>query len=269
MRTMYDSVTPTDIPLTARMVAGYADGVPAWPAAGWSRFWAATQVRIVLNPAHYLAGDVLDVERGSANPDQAPGWVDRARRWGVPAPAVYCSLALWPTVRAEFDRQGVAPPLWWIAHYTGKPPATLPPDVIAIQYANPATGSGGHFDLSAVADYWPGVDPAPTRKATMGTYFRRAKTGETAILLENGDFIGAPVPDGVPYATCPDTASGEEAWADMASRLDKRLAQLAVLFTPSKPTGGSDDAGTVPVDLDVDGVHYIGRLTKPSAPPSA
>jgi hypothetical protein len=30
---------------------------------------------------------------------------------------------------------------------------------VAKQYADPGTHGGGHYDLSIVADYWPGVDP--------------------------------------------------------------------------------------------------------------
>src|SRR5207245_9944229 len=36
----------------------------------------------------------------------------------------------------------------------------MPPTAVAKQYQHPPA-SGGHYDLSVVADYWPGVDPVP------------------------------------------------------------------------------------------------------------
>ena len=171
MRTMYDSVTPTDIPTSIGgrppdLVAGYIDGVPRWPSSAWGRFPNSVHVRIALDPAT-PDGDVLDVERGAANPDQAPSWVQRRRAAGAD-PTVYCNAATWPTVRAQFAAQGVAEPHWWIAAYpgwtdtAGRP--TLPPGAVAHQYTDPPA-SGGHWDLSVVADHWPGVEPNPAPPA--------------------------------------------------------------------------------------------------------
>lgn len=161
MRRMADSVTPMDIPVddprTGRpwdLVAGYIDGVPRWPAVAWDRFANSVHVRIALDPVTN-DGHVLDVENGAANPDQAPGWVLRRRAAGAD-PSVYCNLSLWPTVRAQFTAAGVPEPHWWIAAYPGIG-ENLYPGTVAHQYANPLT-SGGHLDLSIVADYWPGVD---------------------------------------------------------------------------------------------------------------
>lgn len=161
MRRMADSVTPMDIPTddprTGRpwdLVAGYIDGVPRWPAAAWDRFPGSVHVRIALDPATN-DGHVLDVENGAANPDQAPGWVMRRRAAGAD-PTVYCNLSLWPTVREQFAAAGVPEPHWWIAAYPGIG-ENLYPGTVAHQYANPLN-SGGHLDLTVVADHWPGVD---------------------------------------------------------------------------------------------------------------
>lgn len=151
---MYDSITPTAIPTTAAMVAGYVDGLYAWSAAGWARFPHAVHVPIACF-ASTNAGVVLDVETGDATPAQAPGWVQRRRAAGVD-PTVYCNLSLWPAVRRAFDTAQVPQPHYWIAHYGAGP--VIPPGAVAVQYADPAAGSGGNWDLSAVADYWPGVD---------------------------------------------------------------------------------------------------------------
>lgn len=158
MRTLYDSTTPSVIPRTAAMVAGYLPPSRyAWSDADWARFPTAVHVRIAVR-ASTPDGHVLDVEMGDATPAQAPGWV-KARRAAGADPTIYCSVSLWPTVRAAFTAAGVAQPHYWIAHYDGDP--TIPVGAVAKQHIDPP-GSGGHWDLSVVADHWPGVDPAPT-----------------------------------------------------------------------------------------------------------
>jgi hypothetical protein len=154
-RTMYDSTTASDIPRSARMVAGYLPPSRfAWSAADWARFPNAVKVRIAIF-AHVNDGHVLDVEPGDATPAQAPGWVAMRRRAGVD-PSIYCNASTWPTVRAEFRRRGVREPHYWIAKYDGV--ARLPAGAVAKQYANPPLHGRGHFDLSIVADFWPGVE---------------------------------------------------------------------------------------------------------------
>jgi hypothetical protein len=158
MRTLYDSTTATDIPRTAAMVAGYLPPSEfAWSAADWARFPGAVKVRIAVR-ATTNDGHVLDVEKGDATPEQAPGWVVMRREAGAD-PSIYCGVSTWPAVKAAFAAAKVAPPHYWIAHYDGDP--TIPAGAIAKQYRDPPN-SGGHWDLSAVADYWPGIDPAPT-----------------------------------------------------------------------------------------------------------
>lgn len=158
MRTMYDAVTAANIPREARMVAGYIDKIrlEPWSAADWARFPNAVKVTIV-KKASTNAGHVLDVEPGDARPDEAPGWV-RMRRAAGADPTVYMNLSTWPTVRAEFDRQGVAQPHYWVAKYDGNPAwgagwAAL--GCVAKQYKGDVAPG---IDISSVADYWPGVD---------------------------------------------------------------------------------------------------------------
>src|SRR4051794_34353068 len=134
MRIMYDSTEAADIPRTAEIVAGYlAPSRYAWSAADWARFPNAIKVRIAIF-ANVDDGHVLDVEPGDATPAQAPGWAKRRRASGVD-PTIYCNASTWSTVRAEFRRQGVAEPHYWIAKYDGV--AELPSGAIAKQYANP------------------------------------------------------------------------------------------------------------------------------------
>lgn len=155
-RTMYDAVTAANIPADARMVAGYIDRIKLapWSAADWARFPSAVKVEIV-KKASTDDGHVLDVEPGDATPAEAPGWVLLRRAAGAD-PTVYCNASTWPAVRAAFAAARVAEPHYWIAKYDGDP--TIPDGAVAKQYrGNVAPG----IDVSAVRDYWPGVDPAP------------------------------------------------------------------------------------------------------------
>lgn len=157
MRTMYDAVTPANIPLDAQMVAGYVDGRYAWKPADWARFPSAVHVRIAAFP-QTNDGTVLDIERGDATPEQGPGWVLMRRAAGVD-PSVYCSLGDWASVRAAFDAANVAQPHYWIAAYPGIG-AALYDGAVAHQHTD-----AGPYDLSVVADHWPGIDPPITTGA--------------------------------------------------------------------------------------------------------
>jgi hypothetical protein len=150
---MYDSVDASQIPVDAVMVAGYIDGRYAWSAADWARFPHAVHVEIAVRSATN-AGHVLDVETGDATPAEAPGWVLMRRKAGCD-PSVYCSTSRWPEVVAAFAAAHVPNPHYWVAAYPGMG-AVIPSGAVAHQYADP-----GHFDLSVVADYWPGVDVPP------------------------------------------------------------------------------------------------------------
>lgn len=153
-RTMYDSVTAAHIPRTAELVAGYDTGPYAWSAADWARFRGAVHVHISTRDGQYV-GHVFDVEPGAGSIAGAVAYV-RARRAAGVDPTVYCNASTWPAVRAAFDRAGVAQPHYWIAKYDGH--AELLAGAVAKQYANPDVHRAGHFDLSVVADHWPGID---------------------------------------------------------------------------------------------------------------
>lgn len=152
MRTMYDSTTAADIPTNAQMVAGYANGVYKWSAADWARFPNAVRVTIAVSVD--ADANVLDVENGDALPTQAPGWVQRQRA-AMREGSVYCNRSNVDALRTAFANAGVVLPPLWLAHYDGI--AEIPEGFIAKQYEDPSL-SGGHYDLSVVADYWLGVD---------------------------------------------------------------------------------------------------------------
>lgn len=151
MRFMYDSINVARLPATAKMFAGYVNG--RWPTFNTLRaaYPRATCISIAVTVD--VDADVLDVEKGDAYPTQAPAWVVRQRNRGA-TPTVYCSLNTWPEVKQAFADAGVDEPLYWIAHYDGM--SAIPDGAIAKQY----TGGDG-YDLSSVADYWPGIDPEP------------------------------------------------------------------------------------------------------------
>jgi hypothetical protein len=164
VRTMYDAVDASRIPANAEMVAGYVDTIriPQWTDADWARFPNAVKVEIV-KKATSNKGHVLDVEVGDATPAEAPGWVRMRRNSGLATPTIYCSLSAWRTLLTEFASQGVPEPLWWIAHYDNNP--LIPGGAIAIQH----TTTPG-YDISAVADYWPGVDPVESENDMMSEF---------------------------------------------------------------------------------------------------
>lgn len=157
MRTMYDAVTPENIPRNAQLVAGYIDGhIGVWTPEQWAYFPDATKVKITVF-ASDNEGHVLDCENGDATPDQCPAWVVKRRQAGAD-PTVYCNTSSWAAVRAAFAANKVAEPHYWIAAYPGNGPQIYA-GAVAHQYADP-----GPFDLSVVMDYWPGVDPAPAKR---------------------------------------------------------------------------------------------------------
>lgn len=157
MRTMYDGVTAGNLPINATMVAGYVSGRYAWTNADWQRFPNSVHVRIATQ-ATVNDGTVLDVESGDATPVDSVDWVIRRRTAGI-HPTVYCSLSSWADVSAAFRARKVAEPEYWIAHYDGL--ADIPYGAVAKQYQNTPG-----YDVSAVADYWPGIDDGGTMATT-------------------------------------------------------------------------------------------------------
>ena len=137
-------------------------GFPVWSPADFARFARAVKVTISTQPGSTI-GDVADVERGDMTPDDAVAWVVTRRAAGA-HPTVYLSEAAWPDARRVFHGRGIPEPEWWIAGYPGSVGAgVLYSGAVAHQYED-----RGPYDVSVVADYWPGVDsipgpPIPTR----------------------------------------------------------------------------------------------------------
>lgn len=152
VRKMFDGITPSLLPPGGDLYAGYVDG--KWPDAKaiGGMFHGKLVVRIAVSPS------TNDGVVGDGPPDNGswPAWVEWVvmRRAAGVDPTMYTNASSWSAGKAAFAAAKVAEPHWWIAHYDGDP--TIPAGAVAKQYA-----SNGSYDTSSVADYWPGVDPAP------------------------------------------------------------------------------------------------------------
>ena len=164
LRPMEDSTNWQAIPVGTPLVAGY---VPpsrfAWPAAAWAKFAGSTLVRITPSAAVSGPGiQVLDVENGDATPAQVPGWVNASRAAGQ-EPTVYLNYTSWSAAISACTAANVAVPQFWVGLWNNTQDlptisvAGITYTAVAHQYADPTT-SGGDYDVSVVAPYWPGVD---------------------------------------------------------------------------------------------------------------
>ena len=133
------------------LYAGYDDGLYNNVTAIKALFPTKTVIAITVKATDNF-GDCLDVETGDATPQQAPDWVKARRQAGHGGPLVYCSEALWPTVRQCFSNAGVIAPGYWIAAYPGIGPV-LYPGSIGHQFVD-----HGAWDESVMADYLVGID---------------------------------------------------------------------------------------------------------------
>jgi hypothetical protein len=149
-----DAAAMARYPGAFSFAAGYVDGLYKWSAADWALFPNPVHVRIAVfgttNDGH-----VLDCEQGNATPAQSVDWVLMRRRAGID-PTVYCGRnTWWPQIRAAFKARGVPEPHYWVADYAvSQTNPQIPAGAIALQYRD-----AGSYDLSIVADHWPGVDP--------------------------------------------------------------------------------------------------------------
>jgi hypothetical protein len=244
-RTMYDGIN-TDAPKIARipsaigLVAGYDDGNYAWSPADWALFPNSVHVHVAVF-ATTDSGQVLDVERGDATPAQSVDWVLMRRRAGAD-PSVYCNTSTWPAVRAAFQARAVAEPHYWIAQYDGQ--AAIPPGAIAKQYYN---NDAAGYDLSIVADYWPGVDD-PTEadmidQQSIDAIARLARDLVMNVQLGETDLAGKQTGSTISLGQV--AARARAAQAD----LDAKLAALQAMPTATVQLSQTDLAAAVKTAL--------------------
>ncbi len=156
---MYDSTSSADIPAGVDMVAGYTDGLYAWSAADWVRHRASKTVRICAVTIDMTA-QVADIENGALTAAQGAEFLVQKKARGQIG-ALYFSRSRYGEVAAAAAARGLSSSDWtvWAAEWNGIP--HIVPGTYATQYADPAYGSGGHYDVSLVADNWPGIDSPP------------------------------------------------------------------------------------------------------------
>jgi hypothetical protein len=152
-RSMYDAADANLAPPGADLYAGYVDGNYQSYHQLRARFPGKLVIPIAVFPSTN-DGIIFDGPPDNSTWDRVVDWVVMRRRAGVD-PTVYTDSDQWATGVQEFNARGVVPPHWWIANWNGQP--NIPAGAVGHQYAN----IGERYDISIVADHWPGVDPAP------------------------------------------------------------------------------------------------------------
>lgn len=119
--TMFDSITPAQIPANAAAVAGYVNGHwPTFPGLAESHPHAH---RLSIAVTAHADAECLDVEQGDATIDQAPMWVKRQHARGIARPVVYTSVSMAARLMETLARAGIPRTAYrlWTAHYTFRP----------------------------------------------------------------------------------------------------------------------------------------------------
>lgn len=120
--TMFDSVTPAEIPAKAEAVAGYVGG--HWPTFASLAKSHPHAHRLSIAVTASEEADCLDVEKGDASPGQAPTWLrSKATKHATPKPVLYTSVSLADALIRTCHEAGIprSSYLLWTAHYTGRP----------------------------------------------------------------------------------------------------------------------------------------------------
>lgn len=144
MRIAYDALNPARIPNSAVMVLGYDE----WSAADWSRFKGAQKIRIAQSADQVgKQYSILDVERGDATIEQAPGWIRKQQGAGAIFNTVYVQESNLEVLRRACHGLHYYILLaWWRS--SGAPLHVA--GTIGMQYAGNV--DGGAYDLSAIYD---------------------------------------------------------------------------------------------------------------------
>lgn len=195
-RTMFDSTTVADVPSGGDLYLGYPDGNYRTVDGLHERFPRSRVVVTTVNGST-KGCNLVDCETGDTVPETAVGYVKGEIKGGNDHPGVYTYVSSLAAVCHQVLAQGVNPAsvLFMTAHYTGKPHlcdakcyGQLPfePRIIATQYAAPGYGSRGHYDVSLVAPFWPGVDPKPqpAPKPWFHRTLRRGSVGRDVVALK-------------------------------------------------------------------------------------
>lgn len=164
VRKMGDAIYVSNLPPDLDLYAGYDDG--RWPDADAiaAQFHGKEVLRITVNPMDNF-GIIGDGPPDNGSWPQWVKWV-KMRRAANFDPSLNTDEAMWQAGKDAFAAANEPEPHWWIAKYLNSPPdlnnlPPIPPGAVALQCYDYGT-----YDLSVVADYWPGVDPAPKPPVT-------------------------------------------------------------------------------------------------------
>lgn len=161
---MGDSTVPSDLPSGLGAYAGYDDG--HWP--DYLAIEGAHPNVPVLEITAFLAnqGVVLDIEKGDADPPDAPTFVNWRTVAGVWRPVLYCSRDDLPAVVGALNNARIPRAAYrlWSAHYgdgqhiCGPSPCGSSVQADGTQWID----HNGDWDESILADgFFPSPDPAP------------------------------------------------------------------------------------------------------------
>lgn len=207
---MYDSIKAASIPAGVTFAAGYDTGFEqGWPPEQWARF----------NPAVHICtrdgvdtGDVFDMESGAASISGAPAWLNLRRAATGVWKSLYYSVGLDAQVQQVLADAGIpsAEVPKWVAWYDGDDDlasVNYVVGVVAKQYANSAI-TGANYDLSVVADFWPGIDTKPQQEVGDVKFFQVQIQG-------SDDWIASVDGNGVLHVGfLPDNDPTGTAWGD-------------------------------------------------------
>ena len=158
-RTMYDSVTVSALPHDGDLYLGYVDGIYTHNNYNEvrARFPHKRIVKCTVTGGT-LDAELGDIETGDMSPASGAAWAHRKVTAGQ-HPTLYMNASTWAAVKAEVRKLGLTGKVsYLVASYDGK--AVIPAGAIGKQYIDHGP-HGENYDTSVIADYWPGVDPAP------------------------------------------------------------------------------------------------------------
>lgn len=144
--TMYDTITPEDIPPQAQAVSGYVNG--RWPTFNRAAEMFPRARHLSITVMASADADCLDVENGDATPEECAGWVIRQHKRGKARPWLYCNLSTLPAVLENLKAAGIKRGTFviWTADPTNKAHITKGAD--ATQWGWHALGR--NLDISLV-----------------------------------------------------------------------------------------------------------------------
>lgn len=189
----YDSTSAATFPVSAKVAGAYVDGLYSKPGTAGprdvrKRCPKAAIVTITVIPSSGAKARCVDIEAGCYSTAQSIFKTRELLNAGVRPVMHYLSASPWSAHRRAVARAGLIDHghdpdvVYWIADYDNDP--TIPTDhtkglpavkAIGKQYAN-APISGHHYDVTAWADYIPGVDPKPKPPKETGFTVEHHKT---------------------------------------------------------------------------------------------